>query len=190
MGAFRQRGGMLQKPLPPWVKQLEVFDPNLARAQEASGLDATGMSITNTCWAAALSSWLTAQRAVDWSVNNLNKRFEAFVNENGLDMAHFNDVAEALFVRMDYETIGQGQLTWEYLYDKLSHSYVYTMLIGSKIGHAMVIHGVTLDSQGTRDIHFMDPMVGVREGALSEYQKRSSTFLIGWAKETTRFMLS
>ena len=98
MGAFRQNDGIVQKPLPPWVKQLEVFDPNLARAQEASGLDATGMSITNTCWAAALSSWLKVQRAVDWSVQNLNQRFNGFINKNGLDMAHFDGVAEALYI--------------------------------------------------------------------------------------------
>jgi hypothetical protein len=179
MGAFRERGGMVQKPAPPVVKQPVIEDPTLGT-----------IAISNTCWAAALSSWLKVARNEDWSIGQLVKKFESFLNGSSLNLGHFDEVAESFLVRMDYETIQGAELIWEYLYDKLTWSYVYIMLVGSTMGHAMVIHAVTLDSKGTRDIHVMDPKEGLRAGALSEFQKRSSKFVVGWAKEATKFMLS
>jgi hypothetical protein len=180
MGAFKQQGGMVQKPLPPIVMQPIV-----------EGVPGIGtLAIAPTCWAAALSSWLKAARDEDWSIGQLVNRFKPYLDGSALKLSHFNDIAESFLVRMDYETLRGSELTWEYLYDKLTYSYVYTMLINSQMGHAMVIHAITLDSTGTQDIHVMDPKEGVRVGALSAFQNRSSTFVVGWAKEGTRFMLS
>ena len=171
---------MVQKPDPPIVMQPVLEVPGIGT-----------MAIAPTCWAAALSSWLIAQRAEELSIPQLVNKYQQYLSDGGsLKLNHFKDVAETYLVRMDYDVIRGSELTWEYLYDKLTYSYVYTMLINSDMGHAMVIFAITLDSAGTRDIHFMDPKDGLRQGVLSDFQKRSSTFVVGWAKEGTRFMLT
>ena len=180
MAAYKQRGGMVQKPSPPLVLQPVLEVPGIGT-----------LAIAPTCWAAALSSWLIAARAEERSIADLVKTFAPYLSDGGsLQLNHFKDVAESYLVRMDFEAVRGSELTWDYLYDKLTYSYVYTMLIGSQMSHAVVIYAITLDSRGTRDVHLMDPKDGMIQGVLSMFQKRSSTFVVGWAKEGTRFMLS
>src|SRR5215468_11009935 len=104
MGSFKERRGMVRKPLPPIVKQPQVFDSDL-----------NSFRISNTCWAAALSSWLKVSRDENWSVEDLVTKFGGKMENAGLNLLHFDAVAESYLVRMDYQKIAGDKLTWEYL---------------------------------------------------------------------------
>jgi hypothetical protein len=172
MGAQRFRGGLQQKPTPPLVKQPLVYDPDLE-----------GMRISSTCWAAALSSWLSAARNDDWSVDKLVERFRPFLGKNGLDLGQFNEIADALFVRMQFEEIGKADFSWDYLYDKLLQSVVYVILENANPAHALVLYAISVDNSNTQEVWVMDPLQGYRAGALSAFRERSPTFLVGVAKK-------
>jgi hypothetical protein len=150
-----------------------VYDPDLG-----------GMRISSTCWAAALSSWLSAARNDVRSVDDLVARFRPFLGKNGLDLSQFDEIADSLFVRMDYEEIDKADFTWEYLYDKLLQSALYIILENANPAHALVLYAITVDNSNTREVWIMDPIQGYRAGSLSAFRERSPTFLIGVAKRS------
>jgi len=173
MGAYLFRGGIQQKPAPPLVRQPQVYDPDLG-----------GMRISSTCWAAALSSWLTACRNDDKSVDYLVRFFQPYLGKSGLDLGQFDKIADALFVRMAYEEVDKAEFTWEYLSFKLHESAVYIILENANPAHALVLYAVSVDKSNTQEVWVMDPIQGYRAGPLSDFQKRSPTFLIGTAKKS------
>ena len=172
MGAYLFRGGLQQKPMPPLVRQPTVYDPDLG-----------GMRITSTCWAAALSSWLSAARNDDRSVENLVERFRPFLGKNGLDLGQFYNIADALFVRMSYEEIAKAEFTWDYLYDQLRQSALYIILENANPAHALVLYAISLDKNNTQEVWLMDPLQGYRAGSLNAFRERSPVFLVGVAKQ-------
>lgn len=173
MGAFRFRGGIQQKPQPPLVRQPLVYDPDLG-----------GMRISSTCWAAALSSWLSASRNDYRSVENLVERFRPFLGTSGLDLGQFDNIADALFVRMDYEEISSAEFTWDYVYLKLLESAIYIILENANPAHALVLYAISVDENETEEVWIMDPIRGYAAGSLSSFRERSPTFLIGVAKKS------
>jgi len=172
MGAYLWRKGIIQKPVPPLVRQPMVFDPDLG-----------GMMISPTCWAAALSSWLKATRNVDRSVDYIVGFFRHYVTSKGLDLSQFGEIAEALFVRMDYEEVDRADLSWDYLWWKLEESAIYLILENANPAHALVLYAISEDRAGTQEVWLVDPIQGMRAGSLREFQKRSPTFLVGVARK-------
>ena len=165
--------GTRRKP-PPIVKQPLVYDPGLG-----------AWRISNTCWAAALSSWLKAARDADWGVPTLVQRFQSSSGEQGLDLGSFDRVAKALFVNMTYEEVGSGGFNFEYLYEKLNSSYLYVIKSGANPAHAVVVYGVTREAESgqKQEIGLMDPLRGALvAGPLGGFQKMSRSFVVGWAK--------
>ncbi len=170
MGASLFRGGIQQKPTPPLVRQPIVTDAD-------SGI----RMISSTCWAAALSSWLSSSRNDDRTVENLVQWFR--VGQDGLDLGKFDQIADAPFVRMQFEEVGKAQMTWDYLSLKLHESAVYVILINANPAHAVVLYAITQVAGQEHEVWIMDPIQGYRVGSLSGFRERSPTFLIGVAKK-------
>ena len=170
MGASLFRGGIQQKPTPPLVRQPIVHDADLG-----------GMIISSTCWAAALSSWLSASRNDDRSVENLVQWFQ--VGKNGLDLGKFDQIADAPFVRMNFEEISKAEFTWDYISLKLHESAIYIILENANPAHALVLYAITQKKDQDHEVWIMDPIQGYRVGSLSAFRERSPTFLIGVAKK-------
>jgi hypothetical protein len=164
------------RPLPKIVQQPQMGDPDNPIASPV-------------CWAAALSSWLKASRNSDWSMGMLVQRFAPFCpSGSSLDLGYFGEVADALFVQMEYEELSGQDLTFGYLYDKLvgsdagTGSYLYIILEGKNPAHAVVGYGAKSDSTGEY-LGLMDPLRGVHAAApLSSFRQKASDFLVGWAK--------
>lgn len=141
-------------------------------------------SVSNSCWAAALSSWLGASGRSQYSVENLQQIFAAYSSSLGLKLGYFDEVASSILVNMDWEQLGQADLTFEYLYLKLQVSHLYLMKIKSP-AHVVVLYGVTRDAEsGTgEEIRIMDPFYGkYKAGPLSVWRKEAKSYIVGWAK--------
>jgi hypothetical protein len=162
MGAFMQEGGLVQKPEPPTVKQHVT---------------------PNTCWAAALSSWLKACRNLAWTQDELVTYFQHYCTESGLNPRSLPDVAAAGFIRMRLETINKAGFDRAYLYDKLTYSHLYVVTSIGGVGHAVVVHGIVKDWIGTDDIKVMDPIYGKNmRGSLDGFiaERMSGDAFVGW----------
>jgi hypothetical protein len=111
---------------------------------------------TTRCWAAALSSWMTATRRREWSTEDVIDMFGAYCDISGaLNPNYLSDVTESIFVRMDYEDIRGADLTPAHLGELLKWSDVYMIQWdGGRFSHAYVVYG--FDDL----MHIMDPMRG------------------------------
>jgi hypothetical protein len=157
---------------PPLVVQPSEYDEDGVR------------SISNSCWAAALSSWLGATGRSQYSVPSLQQIFAAYSTSLGLKLGYFDEIASSNLVNMDWEQLGQADLTFEYLYQQLQVSHLYLMKIKSP-AHVVVLYGVTRDaaSGAGEEIHIIDPFYGkYKAGPLAAWRKEAKSYIVGWAK--------
>jgi Papain-like cysteine protease AvrRpt2 len=167
MSAFKENNGLFQKPKPPVVGQ-----------KDADG------TFRMRCWAAALSSWLSAARGLNWTMDDVIKMFKTLLASNdGLPFENFKQVAENLMVQMNYDIITPEDLSEDYLVRMLRRSHLYIVMAGNQgVSHAMVVHGVS--RRGEKPfIWGMDPMQNsYTVGPLSDFAAFGQKFLVGYAK--------
>jgi hypothetical protein len=138
---------------------------------------------TPTCWAAALASWLDAVPGrIDRDPDFLLEFFRAYtVNEGFLPWGNFENVAESIIIRMDYEVVGGANMDRDYVLDILKWSPIYLIAMppgsgSDNIAHARVIWNLTNDG-----VLAVDPIQGHISWSYAK-MKHFYTILVGWAK--------
>ncbi|CAD6559615.1 hypothetical protein LMG28727_06908 [Paraburkholderia kirstenboschensis] len=140
---------------------------------------AVTQSSNESCWAAALESWLVAVNGPRWTQSQLMA-----MGRFGIDTQVFIDMARAWGMKTNVVDDLPPVTAMETTLRDLGCLYVAHRLSEVAWWHCVVLYGVTIKKYDEPTYHFMDPALGgLTTNSKSFFLQGSSPrILVGWHK--------